>query len=182
MRIALWFVLFSLGCKGKGYDHQELEQAKKQALSLATPVEDIPQEVDESIQLFVDTFSRYQKEEMQQNLPKLYAKDAFLNDRIHSIQGGEAITQYFMGTFEKVEQAGFTIEDTSKSTNSAYIRWVMNLRLKDQEQTYSFGGVSHLMFDRTGKVIYHQDFWDFSELMKEFPVVGRLIQFVKSRA
>ena len=42
--------------------------------------------------------------------------------------------------------------------------------------------MSHIRFDREGKVVLHQDYWGSATgSYQHLPVVGRLINWVKSR-
>jgi hypothetical protein len=49
-------------------------------------------------------------------------------------------------------------------------------------EVHSSIGMTHLRFDRDGRVIYHQDYWDSgSALFEKIPVLGGGIRAVKKR-
>jgi hypothetical protein len=44
-------------------------------------------------------------------------------------------------------------------------------------------GGSHLVFDTTGRVTLHRDYWDAAEeLYEKLPVVGSLMRWLRRRA
>jgi hypothetical protein len=63
------------------------------------------------------------------------------------------------------------------------VRWSMSFRTRrDPERPPAFArGVSHLIFDRQGKVAFHEDFWDVTTAVWErIPVAGAIVRKVKA--
>ncbi len=174
--------MFFSGGSNKSYTTKELLEAEKRSREKAIEIRDIEDKVKAQVQLFNGVFSRYQKEEIAAVVPELYAEDAFLNDRIHSVEGRGAIAKYFDGTFAKMHQSQFHIHDTTVAKYDVYIRWTMRIQLREGEEFMEFIGMSQFRFNQEGKIIYHQDFWDFSELMGQIPLLRTIVNYVKGRA
>lgn len=174
-------MLFS-GCTSQSYTTKELQEAERRSRDKAVEIQAIHDKVKVQVELFNDVFSRYQKEEIASAVPELYAEDAFLNDRIHSVTGNRAIARYFDSTFEKMHKSEFYIHDTTFAKHDVYIRWTMRIQLKEGDKFMEFLGMSQFRFNEEGRIIYHQDYWDFSELMGEIRFVRSIINYVKGRA
>jgi len=174
-------MIFS-GCTGQSYTTKELLEAEKQARKKAVEIQHLYDNVKDQMDLFNEVFSRYQQEELVPAVLNLYAEDAFLNDRIHSVRGNRAIAKYFDGTFEKMHKSEFDIHNTTFAKYDVYISWTMRIQLKEGDKFMEFLGMSQFRFDKEGKIIYHQDFWDFSELMGEIRFLRGLVNYVKGRA
>ncbi len=174
-------MLFS-GCTNQTYTTKELLEAEQSSREKAVEIQSINEKIKAQVDLFNSVFSRYQKEEIASAVPVLYAEDAFLNDRIHSVTGSQAIADYFDGTFEKMNMSEFHIHDTTFARHDVYIRWTMRIQLNEGDPFIEFLGLSQLRFNEEGKIIYHQDFWDFSELMGKIRGIRTLVNYVKGRA
>jgi limonene-1,2-epoxide hydrolase len=174
-------MLFS-GCTNQSYTTKELQEAERRSRDKAVEIQAIYEKVRDQVDLFNGVFSRYKKEEIASAVPELYAEDAFLNDRIHSVTGNRAIAEYFDGTFEKMHKSEFHIHDTTFAKHDVYIRWTMRIQLKEGDKFMEFLGMSQFRFNEEGRIIYHQDYWDFSELMGEIRFVRSIVNYVKGRA
>lgn len=174
-------MLFS-GCTRPTYTTQELHEAERLSKETSVPIDEIRDQVVAKVDLFESVFSRYQQKEIASAIPQLYSDDAFLNDRIHSVSGSAAIGMYFDGTFEKMHKCEFIIHDKYFSSQDVFIRWTMRIQLSEGAKFMEFLGMSQLRFNAEGKIAYHQDFWDFSELMGEIRFVRSLVNYVKGRA
>ena len=162
------------------YKHQDLMDALKKSDELAVQLEDYPK-AKETVELFNKVFSTYQKQTLASELGNLYAEDAFLNDRIHSVQGVKGIKKYFDGTFKKISKAEFNILDVAYGKKDAYIRWEMVLYFRSLKVTKNLG-MSQLRFNTEGKIIYHQDHWDYSEILQQMPLIRNVINTIKNNS
>lgn len=174
-------MLFS-GCTSQSFTSKELLEAEQRSRNKAVEIQSINEKVKTQVDLFKEVFSRYQKEEIASAVTELYAEDAFLNDRIHSVTGNRAIAQYFDSTFEKMHKSEFHIHDTTLAKHDVYIRWTMRIQLKKGDKFMEFLGMSQFHFNEEGRIIYHQDYWDFSELMGEIRLIRTIANYVKGRA
>ena len=174
-------MLFS-GCASQTYTTKDLLEADQQSKDKAVEIQSINDKVRAQVDLFNGVFSRYKQEEIASNVPNLYAEDAFLNDRIHSVTGRQAIAKYFDATFAKMHKSEFHIHDTIFAKRDVYIRWTMRIQLNKDDKFMEFLGFSQFRFNKEGQIIYHQDYWDFSELMGEIRFVRTIVNYVKGRA
>ncbi len=128
--------------------------------------------------------AEFSKENMSR-AADVYAADAFLNDTLKTVRGGKAIEAYFIETAESLEYARVTFDDTLRSEDgSYYLRWTMVMKSKviNKGNEIKTIGMTHLRFDREGKVIVHQDYWDNARgVFEHIPVVGTGIRMVKKR-
>lgn len=175
------FMFFS-SCTQPPYTLEELEQANIHSKKEAVEINSYRSAIEPQIDLFISVFSAYNREEIAASIPDLYATDAFLNDRIHSVVGGKAIGAYFDASFDKMHAAKFEILEKIEGVSAAFLHWKMGIQLKEGAPFLEFLGMSELRFDKSGKIIYHQDYWDFSELMGEIRGLRSLVKFVKNRA
>ena len=180
--VLLWVIMLFSGCTSQSYTTKELQQAERRSRDMAVEIHAIQNDVKRQLKLFNDVFSRYQRKEIASAVPELYAEDAFLNDRIHSVTGNRAIARYFDSTFEKMHECEFHIHDTTFGKLDVYVRWTMRIQLSEGDEFMEFLGMSQFRFNQEGKIIYHQDYWDFSELMGEIRVLRSIVKYVKGRA
>jgi len=180
--VILGMMMFLSGCTSPNYTTKELLEAEKSTRDQAVKIQKIRDIAKAQIDLFTAVFSRYQKEDIASAIPKLYAEDAFLNDRIHTVVGNRAIAEYFDGTFKKMYKTEFIIHDTVFAKRDVYVSWTMRIQLKAGKKFMEFMGMSQLRFNYEGKIIYHQDYWDFSELMGEISLLRPIVNYVKGRA
>lgn len=167
-------------CNTPPYTTKELLAAEKESQSKSVPLSGIRPRVEEQTKSFIEVFSRYDRKELAETIPLLYAEEAFLNDRIHSVVGMENIAAYFDATFEKMHRSEFIIQETTYGEKEVLLKWLMRIQLKPEKEFMEFLGMSALRFDQEGKIVYHQDYWDFSELLSHIGGVRWLINYSKS--
>lgn len=174
--------MFFSSCTSPTYTQADLLAKEKASAREAVAIDSIKEKAEKQMELFNGVFSRYEREEIAREVPNLYAENAFLNDRIHSANGQKAIAEYFDGTFAKMHNSEFIIHSTHYGEKEAYIHWTMRIQLKQGQEYMEFLGMSQFRFNQEAKIIYHQDFWDFSELMGYFSGSAALVNFIKGRA
>ncbi len=115
---------------------------------------------------------------------KVYAPDAFLNDTLRTVHGAPAIRDYFIKTAKGLESMTVTFDDVAVSGNNYYFRWTMDTRMKNlaKGKTVRTIGMTLVRFDREGRVILHQDFWDSAQgVWDHVPGVGGAIKWIRSK-
>ena len=81
---------------------------------------------------------------------------------------------------ETVHTAGFDIQDVAVHEGNYYFRWVMDLTTKRwKDEPITTVGMSHVRFDRDGRVTFHQDYWDTSVVYEKVPVMGSVIRWIR---
>lgn len=129
-------------------------------------------------------FETYTPENVQDLGPQVYAEDAYLRDGFKELHGGEAIVEYLVESAESVGECRFEFRDAVSQDGNVYLRWVMQLRMpKDPPDRLDEAiGMSHFRFNEEGKVIFHQDYWDPTDVLySRIPVANWLIKKVKAR-
>lgn len=131
---------------------------------------------------FVSFYRIYSREVIEKDLDSVYAEDAYFRDPFHEINGLSAIRTYFLRAAESVVHCSFDIQDFSGQDGEYYFRWVMHLELKRDKPGVSSEtpGMSHVRFNRDGKVVFHVDYWDPSHSVYErIPVMASLVRIVR---
>lgn len=164
------------------YQLDDLLQEQRESERHSVLIESNREQIDQTVAKFIDVFQRYEQQELAQCIPDLYSSNAFLNDRIHSVHGMKKIAQYFDSTFEKMNDSDFTIHETIYGAKDVYLRWTMRIKLKESSPYNIFLGMSQFRFDKQGRIIYHQDYWDFSEVLSTVRFIRSIVNMAKSRA
>lgn len=157
---------------------KEAEETRESAIKISSN----KGAIESTIKAFDIAFSAYTKESVISAIDVIYSENAFLNDRIHSVRGRDKIKEYFSSTFEKVDGASFSIQNITYGEKDVFLQWVMNIDFKGQKNESSFLGLSILRFDEEGKVLYHQDYWDYSELLSQIGVVKNIVNYAKKKS
>ena len=137
-----------------------------------------------AIARFSDFISVMSPASARQKTAQVYAANAYLNDTLKQVRGATEIEEYFVESLAATDSVWVEITDVAQSQGNYYFRWIMHIRFNNIKagETTSSIGMSHIRFDREGKVVLHQDYWDSATgFYQHLPVIGRLINWVKSR-
>jgi hypothetical protein len=134
---------------------------------------------------FAAFFSSFAPDRIERLLPESYAKDVWFNDTLKTVVGRDALAHYLRESAEAVDACTVRIIDSTRNAEGEYlVRWTMMIRFKrfkKGQDTHSIG-LSHLRFDRDGRVVYHQDYWNAAEgIFRHIPVLGWMIEAVLRR-
>ena len=139
------------------------------------------QDAVEAVVTFFETFTPASLA----TLPSLYATDARFKDPFNDVTGLPAISGIFSHMFEALEAPRFVVNERIVQGSQCFLTWEFRFRFrrfKQGEDQVILGG-SHLVFDATGRVTLHRDYWDAAEeLYEKLPVVGGLMRWLKRRA
>lgn len=133
---------------------------------------------------FEDYLAHLDEKTAREQTEQVYARDAFLNDTLKTIHGAPAIRDYFIKTAKGLESMTVTFDDVAVSGNNYYFRWTMDTRMKNlaKGKTVRTIGMTLVRFDREGRVILHQDFWDSAQgVWNHVPGVGGAIRWIRSK-
>ncbi len=125
----------------------------------------------------------YSPEAMRSSAGELYASDAYFNDQIKELRGAVAIRDYLVRSAEALVDPSIRDEQVLIDDGHVVVRWSMSFRTKrDADRPPAVAsGVSHLIFDRQGRVAFHEDFWDVTtSVWERIPVAGTIIRRVKA--
>lgn len=139
----------------------------------------------EALARFATFFSDFSPDKIARLVDLTYAEDVWFNDTLKTIEGREALRRYLRHSAEAVDACRVQILDTvANDSGDYYVRWAMTIRFKRFRRgvdTHSIG-MSHLRFDREGRVHLHQDYWDAaSALFEHVPLLGAGIRAIKRR-
>lgn len=138
-----------------------------------------------AIARFRQFFSDFSPNKVDQLLDQTYAEDIWFNDTLKTVEGRAALKHYLKDSASAVDACRVEIHEVIRSPQADYwFRWSMMIRFKRFKRgvdTHSIG-MSHLRFDREGRVRLHQDYWDStSGLFQHVPVLAALIGLIKRR-
>jgi len=140
-----------------------------------------PEDEAVAIGRFRKFFADVTAESVSRNLPATYASDAYFNDTLKTLNGREEIKAYFLQMAAHTDFVKATVVDSAHSGRNYYVRWVMDVRFKGSKKTIRTIGMTHLMFDRDGRIVMHQDYWDSAAgFFEHVPAIGVSIRWVKS--
>ena len=139
---------------------------------------------DAMIKRVVALFSDYSKDNLSENVTQVYATDVYFRDAFKQYSSSEDIRDYMLVGLKPLHQAEFIFNRVARSGGDYYFDWTMRLDFKKTPPgTWEESiGVSHMRFNSEGKVIFHQDYWDPTDIVyRRIPIVKQLIAFVKTR-
>jgi len=115
-------------------------------------------------------------------IPALYAENVFFNDTLKTVRGSQAIEAYFLKTTKHANFVRAKVVDVARSGENYYLRWVMDVQFAGSKEVIRTDGMTHLRFDKDGKIILHQDFWDSTAgFFEHLPVLGPTITWIKAQ-
>ncbi len=138
----------------------------------------------EAVERFMDFFAVFSEPNIRAKISATYAEDCWFNDTLKTIRGRAALEHYMLESAAGTESTNVEFIDWVSKSGDVYVRWAMHIRFKKFRggKTQSTIGMTHLRFDDSGRVVFHQDYWDSSQgLFEHVPVVGGLIRWVKRK-
>jgi hypothetical protein len=186
MQRLLPFLALAFGCGKTEADAMEwhadaLAETDPKAVGAPAPDSGL---LKEGLERFAALFSDLREDRVRALVRDVYSADVRFNDTLRSVRGVEALERYLVDTARSVRSCRVEVEEAAPTAQGVYVRWRMHILFKAfrQGETQSSIGVTHLRFDKAGKVAYHQDYWDSgSHLFEKVPVVGAGIRALKRR-
>lgn len=157
------------------------EETKAQKIGGLTPGS---AEEKAAVDRFAKFFGNLSAGNVRENLRKTYADKLYFNDTLKEISDIDALERYMLDTAASVESCTATIHDVVSKDGDYYFRWEMFIAFKKfrQGQVQPSIGMTHVRFDKEGRIVFHQDYWDAAaNLFEKVPVVGWMIRKVKKR-
>lgn len=161
----------------------------KSALKWTDPSRhDVPAEGSEAeaemIKRVEGLFGKYTAENLKENVTEVYADKVYFRDAFKRFERAGEIRDYFVHGLEALTAAEFEFKRLMRTDDEFYIDWVMRLDFKKTpEGTWEESiGMTHMRFNAGGEVIFHQDYWDPTDIVyRRIPVAKQLINFVKKK-
>ncbi|MDR3427546.1 MULTISPECIES: nuclear transport factor 2 family protein [Silvimonas] len=109
-----------------------------------------------------------------------YRADARFKDPFNDVAGLAAISRVFAHMFETTQTPHFVIREVLADADRGFVTWDFDFGLKGTR--YQVHGATRFLFDDTGKVIDHRDYWDVAEeLWQKLPLIGAPIGWLRGR-
>jgi limonene-1,2-epoxide hydrolase len=135
-----------------------------------------------AIEKFNEFYRVFSEERIRKSIRDLYGENAYFRDGFREVQGIDNIEKYFISSTETFHECTFDIQDVASNGGNYYFRWVMNLILKkNKNDKFQAVGMSHVRFDKNGKITFHQDYWDTGIILEKIPVLGSIITWIRNR-
>jgi hypothetical protein len=159
---------------------------EKYRLALSAAEKKAPTAIDakvreEAVKRLAFFYEDFSSKRVREHLAEVYAPDAYFRDNVREVTGLKAMEQYFAHSVKDIYFCGFRFEDTAHQGPHLYLRWVMQLQKDKNSERLQYVGMSHIILNQEGQVLFQQDYWDFSELLEEAPLLGSIIAWIKSR-
>jgi hypothetical protein len=177
-----------LGCATNGQYRRQVLEAYYQALQATDPQKnEILQPGSEkeraAIERFAYLLAHFTKDNIKKYVRDLYAPNAYYRDSFTAKQGVENIEIYYIQGTQTMNELAFELQDVAVHDGNYYFRWITKFSPKGKENdVIDLPGVSHVRFDKEGRIIFHQDFWDAGVIYERLPIIGYFIRWLKKKA
>ena len=122
--------------------------------------------------------------QLGERIRSLYAERLYFNDSLKTFHDRDDLIVYMTATGNMLERSEVDVERVIRDGADVFVRWTMRFTasaLGDPVTSESVG-MSHLRFDRQGRIVLHQDFWDSAAgLYRNLPVIGYALEKVDER-
>ena len=132
-----------------------------------------------TIEKFRFFFKDFSTERVKTYFRDLYAEGAYFRDNVREVKGLREMEDYFARSIEGVGSCKFDIVDVAHSGSHTYIRWIMHLQRNVGGDVLDYVGMSDIIVNLKGMIVFQQDYWDLSELLEEAPLLGRVVSWIK---
>lgn len=136
-----------------------------------------------SIQQFLNFYNGLSSNNLT-TLGQIYHPDVVFIDPVHKITGCEALGDYFSHAYDRLSFCQFTAKAECKDGNCGYISWQMDFSHQaiGQGKLIQVDGCTELRWHEDGRIIYHRDYYDLTDLVyQHLPVLGWATAQVKRR-
>lgn len=133
---------------------------------------------------FIHFFGELSEQGVRERIHDTFASNVHFNDTLKDVHGIDDLEPYLIESAQAVELCTVELQDVASSGGDYYLRWTMDIRFKrfKKGETTRSIGMSRLRFDESGKIVFHQDYWDAaSGLFEHVPLLGGVIRRIKNR-
>ena len=135
-----------------------------------------------AIELFVALYTTYTEANVRRHVRDLYAHNAYYRDSFTEMQGVENIESYLIQGTHIMHDLTFDLQDVAVHDGNYYFRWITRFSHKlNKDKVTHLPGMSHVRFNKEGKIIFHQDFWDAGVIYERLPIIGFFIRLLQKR-
>jgi len=133
---------------------------------------------------FQRVFAEFTPDVVRSAVEAVHAPEPWFNDTLRTIRDRAQLAEYMAATASAVDDCRVTVDEFAPARIGWYVRWRMTIRFRRFRRgvdTHSIG-MSHVVLDREGRIVLHQDFRDAADgLFEHVPVVGWAIRRIKRR-
>jgi hypothetical protein len=130
---------------------------------------------------FIELYSDLSPASVEARVKETYAANVWFNDTIATKVGISAVAAYLLRTAQDTPEVRATIDDVAVSGSDCYVRWTMHVRTPNLAggKPIVTSGISQLRFDREGRIILHQDYWNpAAGIYQHLPVIGLVLRYI----
>lgn len=137
-----------------------------------------------ALERLVDFYETMTPQSIALRLPEIYAAGARFKDPFNEVEGVAAIGAIFEHMYTQVSQPRFVVTGSVLQGDQAFLTWEFRFTMKRfSSQPQVIRGATHVVFDASGAVSMHRDYWDAAEeLYEKLPLLGSLMRWLKRRA
>jgi limonene-1,2-epoxide hydrolase len=175
-------VVTTRGCTGSGGRDMGRSRAALQATEgdAERTARESPEVVDAGVEAFLAVFDEFSPDTVRRRALEVYASEAYFNDGFAELYGAEAVADYLARSAEGTAGLTVGVRDVVRKGGNVFIWWDMQFTARSR--TIDTAGISHLRFDRSGRIVYQFDYWDATGALAEFvPLVGGFLNRVRDR-
>lgn len=184
-------LFFSFGCQTASTMHTQTVPDAAYRAALARTETDLTQlptpgsaEEAAMLQPMMALFEQYTEANLRENVQKVYAESVYFRDAFKQLSTAAEIEEYMVAGMAPIEGAEFVFNNVLRKGIDFYFDWTMRLDFKKTPKgTWEESiGMSRMRFNAEGQVIFHQDYWDPTDIVyKRIPIVRQLIAYVKRK-
>ncbi|MGP1681439.1 MAG: nuclear transport factor 2 family protein [Giesbergeria sp.] len=118
-------------------------------------------------------------------LDLIYAPDAEFKDPFNEVRGIAGVRGVFEHMFASLEAPHFVVTGRVLQGSECFLTWdfIFTMRRFRRGEPQVIRGASQLVFDGSGRIRVHRDYWDAAEeLYEKLPLLGTLMRWLKRRA
>jgi hypothetical protein len=176
-----------LGCATNGEYRRQAQEAYTQALQATDPHKnEIMQQGSAkekaALELYVSFYRNYTVDNIKQHMRDVYAPNVYYRDGFKDLQGIDALEAYLISALPDMHVHSLDLQDMTVHDGNYYLLWTTQFSLKNKKEIVSLTGMTHLRFDKDGRVIFEQGFWDTGVIYERVPIIGYFIRWLKKKA
>ncbi len=143
-----------------------------------------PETAARGIEAVKALFENYSTNSILEYADKVYAESLYFRDGFREMTNRTDLIKYLVHGAEPLRTCTFQFDQVMNDDYDYYLRWVMRVSLPSDPEGYfdEAVGMSHMRFNTDGQVIFHQDYWDPTDVLyRRIPMASGLIRIVKDR-
>ena len=129
-------------------------------------------------------FENYTHENLEAIVQTVYAPEVYFRDAFRQLDRAVDIEHYLVEGLEPLTACEFVFNNISRAGGDFYLDWTMRVDFKKTPPgTWEESmGMTRMRFNNEGQVIFHQDYWDPTDVVYvRIPVAKQLIAYVKGK-